>query len=130
MKFTEAEAAWLRAALDGKTVEYRKKTNSYGWTTATAFFEDVIHLSHPDYEVRIKPDVIIVNGIEVPAPEKLAPLEGKKYFFPGPGSERDCIASFWDGVPCDIRRLEQGLVHVCEENAIAHAKAMRAHKPG
>lgn len=133
MKFTEDEAAWLRAALAGKTVQYRKKTDTaysgYGWTTAVSFFEDVIHMSRPDYEVRIKPNVIIVNGLEVPAPEKEAPRKGTVYYVPGATVAKLFLEAVWISDSDDIRLLERGLVFMESEHAIAMAEAMLAYKP-
>ena len=130
MKFTDEEAAWLRAALDGKTVQYRKKANSFGWTTANSFFEDIIAMTSLDYEVRIKPDVIIVNGIEVPAPEKESFLQGESYYLACPSREEGWMQSRWRGDDEDKLLLRLQILHCSPEAAGAHGKAMRAHKPG
>lgn len=133
MKFTEAEATWLRAALDGKTVQWRNKaTGPNGdWRDAKNFRNDVVILSQPEmFEVRIKPDVIVVNGIEVPAPEKEAPAYGSEYYVPNCSHEECYYTTTWFGSELDKRRLERGVVHLVPQNASVHGKAQLAHKPG
>lgn len=43
---------------------------------------------------------------------------------PDPTIDRLCFWSEWDNVKLDEQRLERGVVHLTEENAIAHAKAL------
>lgn len=134
MKFTNEEVTWLRAALDGKAVQWRSKDNGpeWPWSDAESFAKDAVILSQPwHYEVRIKPDVIIVNGIEVPAPEKTELPDGTTYWVADVGEEECCSSGIiWVGDKSDKRWLSYGIVHTSPKAAAAHGIAMRAHKPG
>lgn len=134
MKISEEAEEWLRAALEGKALEYRRKDTGK-WFVATDFFEDVIYMTRPDFEVRIKPDVIVVNGIEVPAPERVPPKVNTTYFFPVLSSAVLYAEDRWEENGhlegnMDKRMLDRGLVFLAPEHAVAMAKALLAHKPG
>lgn len=73
---------------------------------------------------RIAPRTILVNGVEVPAPEKEAPADGADYFIPVTTFEDLHDALQWDGSLIDSRWLKAGLVYLDKESAIARAKAM------
>lgn len=139
MEITEHQANMLRALADKKALQYRKKvpTNSESFPYSYANVVDVDaalgFIMSDLFEVRIKPDVIVVNGIEVPAPEKVAPVVGKRYFVPLLGAHDLVHTCYWargGGDTDDLQYLERGLVHLCRENAAAHSKALLAHKPG
>lgn len=131
MNFTEAQKAWLRAALEGKTVQWRSIANEGVWHSATDFGKDATLLTMGKVEVRIKPDVIIVNGIEVPAPEKNELEEGAEYWLADVTEEKGFSgARYWVDRQQDLDWLRFGLVHRHKEAAAAHGIAMRAHKPG
>ena len=130
MKFTEEQKAWLRAALEGKTVQWRSVANEGIWHTATDFSQHASLLTMEKVEVRIKPDVIIVNGIEVPAPEKESFLQGESYYLACPSREEGWMQSRWRGDDEDKLLLRLQILHCSPEAAGAHGKAMRAHKPG
>lgn len=78
-----------------------------------------------NWKFRLAPKKILVNGVEVPAPEKVAPVEGTEYYVP------DIYADKWTykytyRAESDLhkRMLERGLVYLNEEDCIARAKAM------
>lgn len=84
-----------------------------------------------DAEYRVKPKVMYINGIEVPAPESSAPAMGTQYFVPNLQCSKDCghadvIAPTWSGSDADIGRLECGMVHLNAENAAIHKRAIVA----
>lgn len=66
-----------------------------------------------------------LNGMEFPAPETEAPAEDAQYFIPhmsdGVENRLYCV---WGGSGYEYRRLRAGLVHLREEAALAHARAM------
>lgn len=76
-------------------------------------------------EFRLALRTIFVNGVEVPAPESVAPECGSEYFLPSYGYS-DCLHDdlAWTGHEFDFRSLERGLVYLNKEDAIARAKAM------
>lgn len=76
------------------------------------------------YSFRISPRTILVNGVEVPAPEKDAPLTGTPYFMPCIATEDLYTKITWDGGSADNLWLERDLVYLDKESAIARAKAM------
>lgn len=75
-------------------------------------------------EFRIAPRTILVNGVEVPAPEKEAPADGAEYFVPHVLDIDEYEAFYWAQDEMDARFLERGLVYLDKESAIARAKAM------
>lgn len=73
---------------------------------------------------RIAPRTILVNGVEVPAPEKDAPADGTQYFIPYLTDDDLYEGMQWDSAPVDRKWLDLGLVYLDKESAIARAKAM------
>lgn len=133
MRFSEEQATWLRAALDGKQIQWRNRANGPdAWFTAKDFKNDAVILTQPEhYEIRIKPDVIVVNGIEVPAPVKIAPPLQAEFWIADPSDESGASGPFyWNGGEEEEDWLHWGLIHALRETAAAHGKAMLAHKPG
>lgn len=133
MEITEHQASILKAIVDGKTIQYRNKC-----TAPEGSFFAIAELTHavsfllsPSHEVRIKPDVIIVNGIEVPAPEKQELPENARYWVANATDDYGCSGGYsWGGGDTDKRWLRYELVHLSRDAAGAHGRAMRAHKPG
>lgn len=81
----------------------------------------------PEYEYRRKPakKTVLVNGIEVPAPETTAPADGTEYWIAYPaGRAYKAYVEVWGGEPLDCLLLSQGLVYLNKEDAIARAEAM------
>ena len=76
------------------------------------------------YSFRIAPRTILVNGVEVPAPEKVGPEIGTQYYLPSPSKGSRYSAEFWEAAEFDVCALEDGLVYLDKESAIARAKAM------
>jgi hypothetical protein len=76
------------------------------------------------WEFRIAPRTILVNGVEVPAPEKDAPADGAEYFVPQFLDIGAYEALYWKQDELDARLLERGLVYLDKASAIARAKAM------
>lgn len=132
MEITEHQANMLRALADGKKLEaVHEKTAPGKWFEIQTLDNFMLFISSPDwYEVRIKPDVIVVNGIEVPAPEKVALGHGENYYLACPNREDGWVQSRWRGDDEDRLLLRLQILHRTPEAAGAHGKAMRAHKPG
>lgn len=75
-------------------------------------------------EYRRKPQVIIINGIEVPEPV-LYPLKtGEKYWVVDTNSQVYNEELDWKDSSLDRRFLERGLIHRTEDAAELHAKAL------
>lgn len=75
-------------------------------------------------QYRRKPDVIKINGFEVPVPLKVAPGLGTLYSYAHPSGEDLHITNTWDNDNFDKRLLQKGLIHLTKEAAVAHAKAL------
>jgi hypothetical protein len=77
-----------------------------------------------DLAYRRKPRTININGYEVPEPVREPLKSGDLYFIAS--LEYECFYSFqtWAYSPADYLSLERGLVHLTQEAAVAHAKAL------
>ena len=119
----------LHAIADGKVIQ-RYFGNEVVWPTvsSTRLLESIAAGKAGDpAEYRVKPSTIVVNGIEVPEPQRVAPADGTAYWLANVTSiEFDQFELCWDGVESEMTWLQRGLVHLSKENAIAHAKAMVA----
>lgn len=73
---------------------------------------------------RLAPRTIRVNGVEVPAPESVAPEKGITYYVPDPSADAFCYKATWEDQSLDNNWLSRGLVYLNKEDAIARAKAM------
>ena len=87
--------------------------------------------SIPDFDMRLdaftwtKPVTTIkINGHDVPAPERVAPPKCTKYWVPQVTASASRVFFQWDGDVVDMLHLTRGLVHLTEEAAVAHAKAL------
>ena len=87
-------------------------------------------LEHPewnaDFKYRRKLKTITVNGIEVPEPAREAPKMGEKFFLINLASSTLVDDYWWSNHPFDNQWLSKGLVHLTEEAALAHSKALLA----
>lgn len=80
-----------------------------------------------DTKYRRKPRTIRIGEIDIPEPVREPLQNGEKYFVPAIDCGYDEINSFeWDGDSTDKRLLKQGMVHLTEEAAREHAKALLA----
>lgn len=77
-----------------------------------------------EFPVRIKPKTININGHEVPEPVR-EPLEkGQEYWVLELTNKERCCRLVWRNDHMDNRILERGLIHLSEEAALAHARAL------
>lgn len=121
MKKQEHEYAQvLRWLADGEKIQ----VNVNGWTTLSK--EGVLRhiLTGTHNEFRLAPRTIRVNGVEVPAPERVAPISGTKYYVPDTCSYGLCFGVTWENQEYDTNSFQRGLVYLHKEDAIARAKAM------
>ena len=83
---------------------------------------------HEALEYRRKPQTILVNGIEVPKPETRAPKYDTLYWVPDLKSKSffDCFT--WCNDDVDFRHLERRIVHLNNEAAAAHGKALTKYR--
>ena len=127
MKTEHKYAQVLRWIADGKKVEGRTAGTMNEWCDVTDWNDTALSATvrgEWDYEFRLKPRTITVNGREIVAGESEAPIEGMKYWFPTFSGQELVDWYQWDGDGADKTLLKNGCVHLTKENAIAHAKAM------
>lgn len=75
-------------------------------------------------EFRLAPRTILVNGVEVPAPESDMPKHGVEYFLPSAVDDM-MFRSRWNNNETLTREhLQMGIVYLDKESAIARSKAM------
>lgn len=110
----------LRAIADGREVEGRYD-DSFQWCINNKNFNPI---AFPDYEWRIKPHTININGHEVPEPVREPLVESQSYWIPLLGAEPLCEKLVWNRNAYDFRVLSLGLIHLSKEAAEAHTKAL------
>jgi hypothetical protein len=90
---------------------------------------ETIH-THPMWNLstryRRKPRTIRIGEHEVPEPERNAPEEDQGYYVPVTHDINMLQKYRWENEPFDQRCLARGLVHLTEEAAIAHSRALIA----
>jgi hypothetical protein len=77
-----------------------------------------------ELERRRQPKTITINGIEVPEPLKIKPVNIINYFVPSVYSHKLFDSFSWSGDQVDDRLFERGIVHLTKEAAIKHAEAL------
>lgn len=70
------------------------------------------------------PETIQISGIHVPKPLMEPPQLGANYWFIDLHRQSLAVSSQWAGGAFDNLALKRGMLHVTEENAVAHAKAL------
>lgn len=83
---------------------------------------------HPVWDIstqyRRKLKTILINGYEIPEPER-KPLEsGTKYYIPSISYRRTSYS--WENDGVDRLYLTNGMIHLNEEAAILHSKALQS----
>ena len=79
-------------------------------------------LEHYAYErIPTPPAVILINGIKVPEPVRKPLNDVDRYFVT---DLRRCHWSTWDNDATDLGRLRAGMIHLTEEAAEIHRKAL------
>ena len=85
--------------------------------------EDCIFNS-PASHYTIKQEMRSLNGYEYPAPETEAPKVGVRYYVPDTACDNLFSWYVWENDDFDRKWLTHREVHLSEENAIAHTKAI------
>jgi hypothetical protein len=75
-------------------------------------------------EVIPDPKTITINGVKVPAPERVAPEVGTVYYAIEIFGRDQYIELPWNADSVDFRTLERGLLHLNKENCLAAANAL------
>lgn len=79
---------------------------------------------HEDTDYRLKPKTIRIGDIDVPEPIRSPLSVGTTYFIPDMGDEEYYTQTHWNGDSLDKWLLARGLIHLIQESAQLHAKAL------
>lgn len=77
------------------------------------------------YVFKLIPEMMRINGHEVPEPERQAPTKGTEIYIPNLLTPESCTSFTWspDSTMCKLF-LNRGVVHLNKEAAIAHTRAL------
>lgn len=113
----------IQALKDGKTVECKTYPNK-DWraiSTSSAIYV----LLHGNNTFRLaQQEMIAISGVRFPKPEATKLDKDTKYYYPKPTYIDLYDIAHWSDNWLDKFRLSANMVHLTEENAIAHAKAL------
>lgn len=115
----------LQAMIDGKQIRWKYK-HTEKWNLLDdhdVTFKDILC---NEIELSLVPEMITIGDVSFPKPES-EPLEkGTEYWVMNPVCESDTASDSccWDDDDFDELYLHRGLIHLSQENAIAHAKAL------
>lgn len=110
----------IEAMAEGKVIEYRKINLPKDiWSELLTCQFDL-----DNYYYRIKIEMINVNGIKVPKPESKELEFGQKYYSPALGSTELIQVWYWISSEQDKLLLQRQLIHLTQEAALLHAKAI------
>lgn len=79
---------------------------------------------HKDIKYRRKPKTLNINGFEVPEPVKEPLSCCTVYYTPNLCNVYNVSEYTWSNSSLDTYRLISGVIHLTEEAAVAHAKAL------
>ena len=85
--------------------------------------EMIAALRAKGYWIR-EPESIQIGGIHVPKPLMTPPPLGTRYWCAMMDEEAMAYAFTWNGDKYDRLVLKRGMLHLTEENALAHANAL------
>ncbi|WP_026470077.1 hypothetical protein [Alkanindiges illinoisensis] len=116
-------AEYLKAWADGQEVEVKRDEHGSCWrdvpkTASLSAFESDMN------EFRIKPKTININGFEVPEPVRKPLDSGCEYWYVNHACEHGYGADNWDSNKFHRIRLRNGAVHLTQEAAELHARAL------
>ncbi len=111
----------LRAIADGEDIQYQDGE----WFDVS--HTDTLCFIHTETlqpkEMRVKPQTIGINDIDVPIPVRNAPIKGSTYYVPSFRAERVEQLLWWND-EIDKMYLQRGFVHDTAEAAKCHALAL------
>lgn len=119
---TVREAA--QAILDGKALEYKCPITGAWVLDEVPIMTVSVHNLNIPTNYRLATETITVNGVKVPKPESKPLAKGKRYYIAILHYTEFCGIYTWGDDAGDRIYLSRGLIHLTEEAAVAHAKAM------
>lgn len=115
----------LQALVDGKELQAH---HGIGWVVlpvavALRRVAEVIE-GKSSFAVRVKPATTTINGVEVPAPESVAPSIGTLFYTPRANSLPGFVKCGWDDGPHEELLLKRGQVWLKEDDIKQVVKAL------
>ena len=118
----------LKAVAEGKTIQVLEANADPDipsvWTdiTAETALAAIAVESYAPEDMRVKPDIVVINGHEVLAPVREALPCGAEYY---PASRSKTALKFiWANSAMDYNFLDMGVVFLSKEDAAAYVKAL------
>lgn len=116
----------LHGIADGKQILLHDGSTWFEITPQSAL-SIVFNRTHVVENLKVKPETMLVNGVEVPAPEKNPLKDHENYWFPHL-YECKVYSQVWLRDFHSHRHLENGLVHRTREAAQIHLDALLKYK--
>lgn len=119
----------LRAIADGEEIQWQASNGNWLNKDHGDSLIEIGQMTYVSSRYRVKQKTITINGFEVPEPLREMPPYGTKVFFPSftissSGKNSDWIITSIGGNQITERLLQQGLLHLTEDAAHAHATAL------
>lgn len=81
-------------------------------------------LLNPKNSFRLRQAMLTVENVIFPKPETKPLAKDTRYYLPFLLNPDKPYEALWDNVEMDYKYLKAGLIHLSEENATEHAKAL------
>lgn len=121
----------LRALIQGKEIQARHRMggpwahlNSVVYQNQSCAYEALVNGWDANWEYRVKPEMMQVNGRSVPKPLTSAPKEGAECFLLDLTNQEPAQPFTWQNVPAHIGWLGRGLVYSCRQDCRERADAI------
>ncbi len=123
MKHPYAEI--LIALAEGKEIEHLIPYTDSGWRTRAQLhvFQLIVDNVNPQF-LRVKPETITINGITIVASETKPLKFGQIYYVTNLTGGATITYMTWSDSLVEREWLNDGIIHLTHENAIAHRNAL------
>jgi hypothetical protein len=112
------------AIANGEKIELLNSLGQWQLTNTKATLAHISGQTIPPERYRVKPKVVNINGYEVPLPVREPLEDSQEYYVAIPKVNVEPMRLFWNSDKYDKHWLECGLVHMTEEAANLHIKAI------
>lgn len=126
MTMDEHTKSLLQALIDDKQLE--RIYSDGDWAPVSTPLLALYNVPHKN--LRVKQPTIRIGELDVPEPLRVAPTKNTEYWIAKAANASLTYQSEWVNDNSDILWLNRGLVHLSEEAAVAHAKALIAVSGG
>lgn len=106
----------------GKQIQWKSSSGRWHNVTDEIVLREISDEDSPPDRYRVAPNTILINGIEVPVPEKVAPSVGAVYWTIGPFLGAQTVT--WIGDEDDYYAFNNGLVWLTEADVRAAFDAL------